>query len=138
MALAAGLILAAPAALAACSVAVDPVAFGVIDSTRQATGTGEVVVRCDAPASFEVGISPGRSGGTRRMTGPENGRLDYHLHTDAGRSIPWGDGQAIGRAQAGASDGNQPTRLTIYGTVPAQPGVPAGEYEDSLQVTLSF
>ena len=52
--------------------------------------------------------------------------------------IPWGDGQAIGGPVAGRSDGRTPARLTIYGLVPRQPGTPAGDYADSLVVTLSF
>jgi spore coat protein U-like protein len=140
LALAAGLVIASPAtALAACSVELAPVAFGVIDLARQSRGTGEVVVRCDGAATFEVGISPGAAGGgTRRMAGPDAGRLDYYLFADAGHSVPWGDGQAIGGTRAGSSDGSTPTRLTIYGVVPAQSGVSEGEYADSLQVTLTF
>jgi spore coat protein U-like protein len=139
-ALALGLLLAASSsASAACSVELAAVDFGIVDFGRQTTGTGEVVVRCDDAATFEVGISPGAAGdGTRRMSGPDAGRLEYHLFADAGRSIPWGDGQAIGRARTGSSDGSTPTRLTIYGVVPAQSGVPEGEYTDSLQVTLTF
>ncbi|MEK0081961.1 spore coat U domain-containing protein [Benzoatithermus flavus] len=135
-----GLALAAPLpAWAACSVSADPVAFGTIDVTRTSTGTGAVIVRCDAAASFEVGISPGRSGGEpRQMAGPQGGRLDYYLFADAGHSVPWGDGQAIGGTRSGRSDGAATTRLVIYGVVPPQPGVPAGEYIDSLQVTLTF
>jgi spore coat protein U-like protein len=140
LALAAGLVLASPLSVsAACSVELSPVSFGVIDLARQSKGTGEVVVRCDGATTFQVGISPGGAGdGTRRMSGPDAGRLDYHLFADAGHSIPWGDGQAIGKARAGSSDGGTPTRLTIYGVVPAQSGVPEGEYTDSLQVTLTF
>jgi spore coat protein U-like protein len=127
------------AASAACSVEVEPVAFGVVDLTRQSSGRGEVVVRCDAETAFAVGISPGdTSGETRRMAGPDGGRLDYYLFTDAGYSTPWGDGQAIGNARPGNSDGSTPSRLTIYGIVPPQSGVPVGEYTDSLQVTLTF
>ena len=126
------------AAWAACSVAVSPVAFGTVDAAQDAHGTGEVVVRCDAAASFRVGISPGSGSGTRRMEGPDGARLDYHLFQDAGRSIPWGDDQAIGGARAGSSDGDNPTRLTIYGAIPAQPSTPGGDYTDSLQVTLTF
>jgi spore coat protein U-like protein len=126
-------------ARAACSVSVEGVAFGVVDLDRTTTGTGTVVVRCDEAATFEAGISPGGSGGDpRRMSGPDGGRLDYYLYADAGRSIPWGDGQAIGRTRAGSNDGSGTTRLTIYGAVPPQTGVPPGEYSDSLQVTLTF
>lgn len=137
-ALALGLALAgAPPALAACSVDTDPVAFGEIDVTRTSTGTGTVVVRCDTDTSFAVGISPGGSD-PRRMSGPQGSELEYHLFADAGYSIPWGDGQAIGQPRSGRNDGVGATRLTIYGVVPRQPGVLPGAYTDGLQVTLTF
>lgn len=133
------LVLPAGVAAAACSVEVSPVVFGNIDVLRQSRGTGEVIVRCDQPGPFQVGLSPGSGGGAgRRMDGPGSSRLDYALFTDAGYSIPWGDGQAIGNPRSGSSDGSSPQRLTIYGIIPAQPGTAPGEYLDSLQVTLTF
>ena len=125
-------------ARAACTVDLDPVSFGIVDTQRQTTGTGQIVVRCDSAATFAVGIAPGGSGGTRRMLGPDGTRLDYYLFSDAGRSVPWGDGQAIGPPVSASSDGTGQQRLTIYGAIPAQSGIPAGSYEDSLQVTLTF
>lgn len=133
------LMLAAGPAAAGCDVAVKPVAFGSIDSMSQARSTGEVVVRCDAATAFSVGISPGRGGSNgRRMDGPGDARLDYGLFADAGYSIPWGDGAAIGGTVPGRADAGTPARLTIYGIIPRQPGLPAGDYADILQVTLSF
>jgi spore coat protein U-like protein len=126
-------------ALAFCSVQAEPVAFGVIDPQRQSRGTGEVVVRCDVPTTFAVGLSPGDAAGdTRRMAGRDGGRLDYDLFADPGYSIPWGDGDALGNAVKALSDGATPKRLTIYGIVPAQARIEAGEYDDNLQVTLVF
>ena len=126
-------------AAASCSVEANPVAFGTIDVLRQERGTGEIVVRCDEPTEFRVGLSPGGGGSEgRRMAGPDGARLDYSLFADAGYSIPWGDGQAIGNSRTGVSDGEGPQRLTVYGIIPAQPGAIPGEYTDSLQVTLSF
>ena len=72
------------------------------------------------------------------MDGPSGSRLEYRLYSDAGRSVPWGDGGSTGNPVSGGSDGAGQDRLTIYGEVPAQPGVLAGEYLDSLQVTLTF
>jgi spore coat protein U-like protein len=132
--------LAAPA-WAACSVEVAPVAFGVVDTRQGGRGTGEVVVRCDAAASFAVEISAGDggAGAAWRMSGGDGARLEYGLYANAGRSVPWGDGGSLGGPVAGSSDGSSdPTRLTIYGEVPAQTGVEPGEYGDSLAVTLTF
>jgi spore coat protein U-like protein len=128
------------AAQAGCSVEVSAVAFGNIDIMRASRGTGEVVVRCDEASDFSVGLSPGGGGGggERRMRGPGGAWLDYYLMADAGYSIPWGDGQAIGNPRAGRSNGAAPARLTIYGIIPSQPGTPEGQYTDSLVVTLTF
>lgn len=130
--------LAGPAQ-AMCSIELSPVTFGVVDLTRRSGGTGEVVVRCDVASSFAVAISPGHGGsGTRRMSGPGGSRLDYQLFSDAGRSVPWGDGTSEGPPVTSSSNGNGLRRLTIYGAVPAQPGATPGEYLDSLEVTLTF
>lgn len=132
-------LLAAGPAAAACSVESNPVAFGTIDVMSLSRGEGEVVVRCDEAITFEVRLSPGSGGGDgRRMAGPGGTPLDYALFADAGYSIPWGDGAAIGQPRGGRSDGDGPARLTVYGLVPRQPGTPPGTYTDSLQVTLVF
>lgn len=123
---------------AECSVELAPVTFGTVDTRENSRGTGEVVVRCDAASGFEVAISGAGSGGARRMVGPSGSRLDYRLYADAARAVPWGDGGSLGAPVVATSDGNSPRRLTIYGEIPAQSGVPAGEYLDSLQVTLAF
>ena len=39
-------------------------------------------------------------------TGPGGSRLDYRLFSDAGRSVPWGDGGSAGGPVAGSSDGS--------------------------------
>lgn len=122
---------------AACSVELAPVSFGTVDTRETSRGTGEVVVRCDGPMGFEVAIS-GNGGGSRRMDGPDGGRLDYRLYSDAAHAVPWGDGGSLGGPVSAASDGTAPRRLTIYGEIPTQTGVPAGEYVDSVQVTLIF
>jgi spore coat protein U-like protein len=72
------------------------------------------------------------------MTGPGGATLDYRLFSDSGWSIPWGDGLAEGQPVAAGSDGQNPQCLTIYGAMPAQSGVPPGEYVDSVEVTLTF
>ena len=132
------LALAAPAH-ATCSVELSPVAFGDVDVRTTSHGTGEVVVRCDEAASFEVAIgSGGAAGGMRRMGGPGGSRLEYRLFADAARAVPWGDGGSLGAAVRGSSDGNGPRRLTIYGEIPRQTGVEAGTYLDTMQVTLTF
>jgi spore coat protein U-like protein len=124
-------------ALADCQVSVNLVAFGIVELDRQSTGTGRVVVSCDAATSFEVAIA-GEGGGARRMSGPDGGRLAYDLYQDAAHAVRWGDGRGSGAARPGNAAADAAANLTIYGVVPRQNGVPAGVYFDQLQVTLSF
>lgn len=123
----------------ACTVSASPVAFGVVDMKRDTEGTGVVVVRCETATSFRVGISSGGRGGEdRRMDGPGSHTLRYQLYQDAGHATIWGDDGDIGGARNGSSDGRNPTRLTIYGVIPAEPDTEPGDYQDNLQVTLTF
>ncbi len=82
----------------------------------------------------------GHDGGAARgMAGPGREPLAYLLFGDAGHTVPWGDGQAIGPPQDGrAEGGGKPARLTVYGLIPPQPGTPPGSYADGLMVTLAF
>jgi spore coat protein U-like protein len=114
---------------------VNLVAFGVVELDRRSTGTGRVVVSCDAATSFEVAIG---GDGTRRMSGPGGGRLVYELYQDAAHAVRWGDGGASGSARGGQAAADAAANLTIYGVVPRQSGVPAGVYFDNLEVTLRF
>lgn len=127
--------LAAGPAAAGCRVDVRPVAFGTIDLTRRSFGTGEVVVRCDRPTRFEVAI---QGGAERELVAPGGGRLRYRLFADPAHSRPWGDGGRSGGTVEAGNDGRRPTRLTIYGVIPRQPGVAEGRYVDQLQVTLRY
>ena len=126
-------------ALAACSVDVEPVAFGV-----------------DRPAAPEPGYRRGR--GPLRQAGELHGR---HL---AGRRRRRAR-RMRGSPAAGSTTTCSPSRATrfpgatarprqpghrlvrrrgaqrgspIYGIVPPQAGIDAGEYDDSLEVTLTF
>jgi spore coat protein U-like protein len=117
-------------------VAVDPVAFGTIDPTRESTGTGRVVVTCDDATGVTVELSA--PSGARRMAGPSGAELAYELYQDAANAVAWGSGVG-GRSARGASVGaGDPARLTIYGVIPSQAGILPGQYLDQLQVTLTF
>lgn len=134
-ALASALSLAAGPAAAACRVDVRPVAFGTIDLARKSFGKGEVVVRCERPTRFEVAIL---GGAERELVGAKGDRLRYRLFADPAHSRPWGDGGRSGATVEAGNDGRRPTRLTIYGVIPRQPGVAEGQYVDQLQVTLRY
>jgi spore coat protein U-like protein len=133
---AAGLLLFAVPASAGCQVSLDTVAFGVVELDRSTTGTGKVAIVCDAAATLAIDIAGSAS--RRRMKGPGGAELVYELYQDAGHAVRWGDGSGKGATRSAAVDPSKSEKLTIYGVVPRQPGIPPGEYTDQIQVTLRF
>ncbi len=135
--LAAGLGLLAIPAHAACTVDARPVSFGAVDVARVTFSTGHIDVFCDEATIVSVALT-GTAGGQRAMTGPGGSRLVYELFTDATYRRVWGDGQGNGSpVQASVAAGGR-QRLTVYGVVPAQPGVPAGQYAGQLVIAITF
>lgn len=134
----AGVHLAAGAAFASCQVDTKPVAFGIVDITRNTDGTGEIVLNCSTTTNVEVALDSGSEPGQRTMTGAKGGRLKYELYTDASRATAWGDGSGNSGTVAASNVGEEARRLTIYGRVPQQDPVPADTYTYPLTVVLSF
>lgn len=135
----AGLPLVAGDARAACTVDTQPVAFGVIDVTQTTESRGEIALSCSITTNVLVGLaSASAPPGQRSMAGTNGRRLTYELYTDASRTAAWGDGNGAGAAVPANNVGEDTRRLTIYGEVPRQDPVPAGDYTDSLTVVISF
>lgn len=125
-------------ASAACQVDTRPVAFGVVDVTRDSDGNGEITLNCTVATEVEVAISSGTAPGQRFMAGPSGGQLTYDIFPDTARTLPWGDGTGNSVTRSIVTDGESTTRLTIYGLVPQQDAVPPGSYSDSLTVLVNF
>ena len=131
-------------ATANCTVSTAAVAFGNVDVTagQAAQGTGSVIVTCTNgtawSAAADAGAGTGASLSNRKMTSGAN-LLGYGLFTDAGHTQVWGDG--VGGSTAlfsGTGSGTAQTK-TVYGLIPAgQSGVPAGDYADTVQVTVTY
>ena len=112
---------------------IDPGATGPIDAAAQ------LGVRCTADTPYAIRLGPGLGIGAsgpadRRLTGPL-GQLRYGLYQDAGRSRPWGDQpgsdvRATGTAATSA--------VTVYGRIFAGQALHAGQYEDSVLVTIEY
>lgn len=118
-------------ARAACRVAADAVEFGVVEVTRDSHGTGRLTVTCDGATGFRVGIEGG--GGRLQLEGPGGARLEYRLYSDPGHKVAF-DGEGV----PGATEGEKPAKVTVYGRIPRQPALPEGTYSGRLVVTLSF
>jgi spore coat protein U-like protein len=147
-----GALAAAPGAHAAsCTASASATAFGTYDpqSTLPHDSLGSVTVTC-APVlvavlqSYAIALSAGSSGSyaPRRMAAGA-WRLDYQLYSDALRSVVWGDGTAGTSTVAGSFllSVLLPVSAThvVYGRIPArQTGVAAGNYADTITVTVTY
>lgn len=138
-----------------CSVTATGVAFGAYDPTvstpDDSTGTISVTCAYTGPggnnrANYTITLSTGMNGTyTQRQMADGASRLAYNLFRNAGRSQVWGDatgGTTIisDSLTVGPGVGNRTrTRThTVYGRIPALQNADAGNYTDSILVTLTF
>jgi len=61
--------------------------------------------------------------------------MTYNLYSDSLRSIIWGDGTS--GTMLVSTSGTSAT-YAVYGRIPAAQNLPAGSYNDSIAVTLTF
>jgi spore coat protein U-like protein len=127
-----------------CTVSTAAVAFGSVDVTsgQAAQGTGSVIVTCTSgtawSAAADAGTGTGADLGDRKMASGAN-LLGYRLFTDAGHTQVWGDGVEGATALFSGIGSGTAQAKTVYGLIPAgQSGVPAGDYADTVQVTVSY
>ena len=129
--------------VASCSVSADALNFGStvptpITSPVDATSTVSATCSANTPywIALDAGTGPGASTRLRRLTGSA-GAVDYGIFTDAGRTIPWGDG-ANGTVKRAATGTGQAQSLTVYGRIPSGQSPQAGTYTDQVTVTILF
>lgn len=128
-----------------CVVSAGALDFGDIDVT---TGThfdmtAQLTVKCtngtEWTASADAGLGTGATIASRKMQDAGANLLSYGLYTDNGRTTAWGAaaGESVGVFTDEGTGANQ--TKTIYGRVfGGQASLPAGEYEDTVQVTVSY
>lgn len=145
--LAAALALAAPPARAAqCSVAADPVLFGIHVPTAPGPtdSTGQVNVTCTGVVhDYMMSLSPGGGGSyaQRRLASALGRSIPYQLFLDPSRTTIWGDGTGGSSPLVGSALKSRRTdSYPIYGRIPAlQYPLPApGLYNDTILVTISW
>jgi len=125
-------------AVAGCEATVSLMDFGRLDLEKGGDVTGELVVNCDEPGGFSVGLSPGLGDYVgRKMRGADGTELHYNLFVDPTRRRIWGDGVSAGtQTIKGENDGRRPSIIPIYGVVPSRQSVLTGPYSDNLLVTV--
>lgn len=126
-----------------CTVSATAVTFGNYDPLAAAplNGNGDITVTCNGRGTFTVALSTGQSGSyaPRYMTGGSGGgdRLGYNLYTDAAHTIVFGDGTE-GTETESKNFKNNTSHLTVHGQIPAMENIAAGNYSDTILVTVTF
>jgi len=124
-----------PASAATCTVQSVSLIFGAYDSLSPVAldGVGEINVDCDVETSFTVGLAGGSGTDPRQMQQGASA-LTYNLYTDASRTFVWGDGVAGNAVSATGTT----VDLPVYGRIAPHQNVPAGEYVDTIVITVSY
>lgn len=113
---------------------------GVLSANVDQTST--ITLTCTTNAPYNVGLDAGANASTasdintRRMTDGSSHYVSYNMYTTTARSTAWGN--TIGSStQTGTGTGSAQT-MTVYGRVPAQTTPPAGNYADTVTVTVTY
>ena len=110
--------------------------FGQINDLSQAvTSSTTVALSCPLNTSWKVNLDQGMNydGATRRMRKGAD-YIAYELYRDAQYSQLWNNS---GASQGTGNNGTQ--TIPIYGKAgPSSTAVPAGEYQDTITVTLTY
>jgi len=119
-----------------CTIVANDLDFGVYNSSTASRASTNMSVQCTPGTSFAIQIGGGGSGnrGDRYMSGPAT--LRYALYKDGGytQQTP-----TTGSDFTGTSD-PQGTAISyqVYGQITASQSVPAGNYLDTVTVTVTY
>ncbi|MER9232533.1 spore coat U domain-containing protein [Mesorhizobium sp. M0622] len=111
---------------------------GVIDGNVEETST--IGVQCTSGQTYNVGLGAGAGTGAtvavRKMTSPAAATVNYTMYSNSARTLVWGDTVNTDTV-TGTGDGNV-QNLTVYGRVPAQLTPAAGDYTDTVAITITY
>jgi spore coat protein U-like protein len=121
-------------------------AFGAYDpsSATALDGTSSIVVRCTNKTPYTLALNAGTTTGgnfTNRLMTDGTDTLQYNLYTTAARTTVWGDGTGGTSTVTGAGTGlggGQAKTTTVFGRIPVQPNAAAGNYSDTVTVTITY
>jgi spore coat protein U-like protein len=92
-------------------------------------------VRCTQNVGYAISLDNGQnaSGGTSRMTDGNGNFVTYELYQDSGRTTLWDTTNTVSGTGTGVDQS-----YTIYGRVPPQATPPAGNYADTVTITVTY
>jgi spore coat protein U-like protein len=126
-----------------CTISVTSVAFGNYNvfTTTSDDSTGTITYRCNSRASnISISLSDGSSSTyTPRTLRKGSEILQYNLYRNAARTTIWGNGTGGTSVYTDANPpNNSNVTLTVYGRIPAQQDVSAGNYTDTVSAVINF
>lgn len=123
--------------VADCQITAQDMNFGTYSSAAAATASTPLNLRCTPGSAATVSLDGGSSGNpqARYMVGPAN--LNYQLYRDAALQDPINTGGAAFQLQ-GSQNTGQTVVFTVFGQVPAGQIVPAGNFVDTIRVTVQY
>jgi spore coat protein U-like protein len=120
-----------------CSVTAQPLDFGTTNTFATAIDTSSATtVKCTPLAPYSVFVSYGaNANGTQRqlLSTTSAAVVKYDIYSDASRTTAWTP--TVGTT--GVGDGTEKAS-TLYGRVPVQTAVAAGDYKDTVTVTVNY
>ena len=123
----------------ACNMNVTAVNFGSYDvfSNAASDSTSNIGVNCPSGFGYRIGLSAGS--GTNEQRGMSNGlnTLNYNLYTAANRALVWGNATNDSATVSGIGTG-QSVNHVVYGRIPPNQNLPAGNYSDTITVMITF
>lgn len=123
--------------VADCQITAQDMNFGTYSSASAATASTPLNLRCTPGSAATISLDGGSSGNpqARHMTGPAN--LNYQLYRDAALQDPINTGGAAFQLQ-GSENTGQTVVYTVHGQIPAGQTVPAGNFVDTIRVTVQY
>jgi spore coat protein U-like protein len=127
---------------AVCDVTAVDLAFGTYTSAAGTPLQSTTLLRttCTPGSTYNVGLNEGTSPGAtinaRKMVSTGAPALNYQLYSDPARSVIWGNTTGTNTV-TGAGTG-LPVDHTVFGAVPANQVVPAGDYQDTITVRVYY
>jgi spore coat protein U-like protein len=112
--------------------------FGAYASAQNTRANTTFDVRCTAGSPVTISLDGGQSGNPQgRYMAGQGSNLTYQLYKDAAYQAPINTAGATWQLSNSQNTG-QTVTYNIYGDIPSAQTVPAGNYTDTVRVTVQY
>ncbi len=127
------------AVIGQCQITASNLDFGNVNGFLNSNVDGEstISVQCINRTHYRIGLNNGQhaNGSVRRMQG-SGGYISYELYQNAGRTVRWGNTPGTDTVNGRGTGNTQ--NFAVYGRVPPQTTPSAGNYSDTVTVTVTY